>query len=346
VIDNASGVDTISTTFNIPFDGNFDIPKRINFHIYAISDSEEPRYSAFPEGMVEPRIKGSTLSLSLRNKELNGYSRGDSVQSGVNLYIPLSQLRNVKVGGVDQFVEIIANDEGLLDGSFPRLTLRSSGVDTQIYVNAPFSPIDLVASGVDNSLVIVAAKNSNVDMSGVDQKVQIKSGLLSQVKLSGVDQYLFLEGEYEQAIRMSGVDVSLRVNGESGCNNIDNSGVDNNCRTTSDMVSVPQLACLADTKVTSGTSTMSTGAAIGLSFAILVLLAGGIALCVFCCGCCRGKRRAPACPATDYQSGEKKPATTVAPGMDEGPAAVAAEVVEVKEDPEQPLSGDVVAKPY
>lgn len=289
---------------------NHVLPKRTHWHIYAIPDGEVPKYSCFPEGLVEPQISGSTLELSAnmeRLKEL-GYSKGDKIESSINVYIPLNQLRNIRVDGIDQTVEVIVTEELLTTNNdnddnddvfnnttntmnLPSIRILSSGVDTRVYVTAPYSPIVYTGSGVNNHVTIKASRNSSVDLSGVDQQVHIQSELLiGVIPMSGINNRLYLEGNYEK-IQLSGVDCQVYVNGETGCNAIENSGVDNNCQIFQDNVTVPAVSCLATTTVIQGCSFWcfgsdeggSVGTAVGMGIGLLVFLALMIGCCVFLC---------------------------------------------------------------
>jgi hypothetical protein len=294
--------DTIQTHYKINWlGGNRHLmPQKTNWHIYAIPDGEVPRYSSVPEGFVKPKISGSTLEFPAQEDSLKdlGYSKGDKIKAAVNLFIPVSQLRNIRVSGVDESVEIIVTDELLLGditnstAFLPTINIRVSGVDSRLYVNTPYSKVKYTGSGVDNTAIVEAATGSSVDLSGVDQSLSIKSDFLDSVKVSGVDQYLLIEGTYGK-IRVSGVDGQIRVNGEKGCNTVDGSGddysgVDNRCKTTEETVTVPTLACLAESKVIyAGTS---TGAIVGIVIGVLAVVALCIGGCGAACGCFRSRR--------------------------------------------------------
>ncbi len=277
------------------------LPKTTNWHIYAIPDDESPKYSCFPLGFVEPQLSGSTLQLLIKKDRLKdlGYSRGDRIESSINVYVPLKQLKNIRVDGVDQAVEVIVTESLLTDinvsstsattsSLFPTIRIRSSGVDTRIYVTAPYSAIDYTGSGVDNEATIQAGRNSTIDLSGVNQQVRIQSEfLVGNIDLSGINNRLYIEGDYEK-IRLSGVDCQVQVNGKSGCNSIDNSGVNNNCRVSEENVTVPGLSCLASTKVIQ--EGPSVGAAVGMGVGLLALLGLCLFGCVYSCrGCGQSK---------------------------------------------------------
>lgn len=344
-LDNAGFFTNIETFYKVKgslHDGIL-MPKTINYHIYAIPDDQDPAFSCYPEGLVEPRISGSTLDFPADRELLKelGYSKGDEIEAAVNLYVPVSQLMNIHLGGVEETVEVIITEDLLgnisNDTELPTLNIQSSGVDSDVYVNAPYSRVKFVGSGVDNKATIVAGKGSSVSLTGVDQDVYIKSEFVAASKLSGVDQVLMIEGAYKE-IKMSGVSGKVRVNGETGCNAIDSSGVDNNCRITTDTVNLTTLDCLASTKVVKASCTgISTAAWIGIGIAILV----GLVLCIGACAYGRRSRarevypagvKAVSPPQQFHHEGLKNP---------QGPEVIEAEVIEIKdqrdEDPEQAL---------
>jgi hypothetical protein len=376
--------DTIETDYRMKSWGNKQLmPKHTHWHIYAIPDGELPRYSSIPEGFLKPKVSGSTLELVAQDDVLEedlGYSKGDKMEAAVNLYIPVSQLRNIRVDGVDSFVEIIVTEDLLGDDiinnsttsdDLPTINIRASGVDSRLYVNTPYSKVKYTGSGVDNTAVVEAGTGSSVVLSGVDQSLKIKSDYLSSVRLSGVDQYMLIEGTYEK-VTMSGVDGNLRVNGETGCNAIDMTGVKSNCKTSSqETVTVPILTCTADTKAVQACSKngwcLSTGATIGVVLALFVVVVLCVWLCVRCCGCGRrGRHSNPPAPTTTAdqevkQSSSPKASTQQVPNGN----WVEAEVIEVEpahdevfDDPEQPqpssdndkkkiaADSSVNAKPY
>ena len=261
------------------------MPKKMHWHIYAIPDDETPRFSTFPDGLLEARVSNGKLEFKQPHDFLKdrGYSDGDRIKVSVNIFVPVSKLTKLKVDGVDQSIEVIATDEDVFTSSLHwthSMDVSVSGVDTELFVNAPFSKVELSGSGVDNKIVIHSASGS-VRLSGVDQDVRIESDYLSDIRVSGVDQKLLLEGDYADA-ELSGVDIRLRVNGPTMCNKVRDRGTNSNCQTTNDNVTIEELACLADTKVVTSWG-LSLAAWIGIAIAVVVVLSLCVSLCVCCC---------------------------------------------------------------
>ena len=392
---NNNNFDTINVNYDVNWFGSSNnrrhiMPQRTNWHIYAISDEQGPaRFSSIPKGLIKPKVNGNTLVFPVQKDALYnlGYTKGDSVEAAVNLFIPLSQLRKIQISGVNDFVEIIVSEDALLWGEEngtlatnsstasssslrapPTIDIRSSGVDTRLYVNTPYSKVNYDGSGVDNTAIIDAGTNSSVVVSGVGHNLSIQSDYLKTVQLSGVDQDLLIEGSY-RTLSLSGVDCRVRVHGgETGCNAIDASsgGVNTNCRLTNDTVIVPTLDCVAESKtIYQG---VSTGATVGIALASLLVLCLCVALCAFCC--CGGRRCGSRQVGRQNEESSYPPkpngATTDVPV---GSWVEEAEVIEIEPtpaaayavvlpDPEQPLppsndkngsstfGGSLNAKPY
>jgi len=350
-IPNSESIDTISAgclskNWNFGSKKKHLIPKMTNWHIYAIPNGEKAKYSCYPEGFVEPRITsgGSTLELvanANRLKEL-GYSNGDKIETSINVYLPLNQLRTINLDGVDQDMEVIVTESALQTTNndnndnitFPTIRIHSSGVDTRIYVTAPYSPILYSGSGVDNQATIQAGRNSSIDLSGVDQSLHIQSEfIVGTIRLSGVDNQLYLEGDYN-TMALSGVDCEVYViGGETGCNAVENSGVGNNCRISKETNTtvVPTLSCLASTKIIQGSS---NGAIIGASFGLLAIIGLCTACCIYSCG---GRRRHQEVETTKHIFQPPPPSET-APYIPQQAGVVEAEVIGIEssihDDPE------------
>ncbi len=249
-----------------------------------------------PEDLVEPYVSGGSLKFNLQEDALQGLSKGDGIKTAVNLYIPVSQMKQIYVNGVDQNIEVIyTNPSSLVELEF--ININDSGVDNRLYVTSPNSKVHYTGSGVNSKLQVEAASGSSIKISGVDQEVRIKTGEGLNVKMSGVDQTVYIEGGYER-IKMSGVDNTAYVNGENRCDNIESSGVDNDCSLTEGTVVVQELSCLAWTKVGKYgcNSWWSTGAGIAVGAVSVVLL---ILLCIACCcgvkACVSSFQKAPCC---------------------------------------------------
>jgi hypothetical protein len=261
---------------------SFLMPDTVNFHIYAIPDGDMPRLSMYPDGLVQPRVVGNTLELDIQDimKGL-GKKDGDNVLAAVNVFVPVSQLKSVRVQGVNMNVEVVNTIESTESNS---LTVEDSGVDNSVFLTAPYSKILYTGSGVNSRAYMETAAGSSITLSGVDQEVHIKTeGANLSVDMSGVNEKVYVEGGDFDQISMSGVDTRVYTNGGS-CNNVDQSGLDNSCRLTTDNVTIPTLECLASSNLQNG----CTGAE-GLVKAIIWLLViSGLAFLCCCCGCVAG----------------------------------------------------------
>jgi hypothetical protein len=264
-------------------------PNTVHWHVYTIPDGETPRYSMFPDNLVEPYVEGSVLKWAWNKEGLQGVNKGDKIQAGVNLYIPASKMKRIKATHVDGVVEIINTDPS---SALESIFIQDTGVDNTLYVSSPASKVQYKGSGVDATLYLEAASGSSIDISGVDQTVRVKTVDDLNVKMSGVDQKVVIDGGEsgdDIQIQMSGVDNKAYVNGNSGCDDVTTSGVDNNCYITEKTVSFPELECLASTKVVNWSSwSVSDTAAVacGIVLGVLVVAIFG---CVFCC--CRRRKR-------------------------------------------------------
>ena len=306
--DDSNALDTIRINYNdCDWNDAFDLlmPKTVHWHIYAIPNGQAPRFSVVPEGLLQAKISNNgRLELEQEPDILQelGYAKGNRIQAGVHVFIPVSQLQNIQIDGTDQSVEVVVDDAALFAGDTvepPTIRIANSGVDTLLYVKAPFSKVEYSASGVDNTAILEAASGSSIDLSGVNQDVRIKCESVAEVDMSGVDQNCLVQGDYESA-RLSGVDGVLLVNNidnnatnGDACHTVDRSGVDTKCRATTETVSVPELDCLSDTTIILA-SGLTKGGWVGVILAVIVVLGACIGSCVFCC--CRPGRRSAQYP--------------------------------------------------
>ena len=254
------------------------VPGTINWHVYALDDSDAlPKISMYPEGLVKPYVKSSTLKFSF-NKDLFSYKKGDRVTAGVNVYVPANQLQKINVEGINQVVELVN------DATYP-LQVRESGIDNEIYVNSPNSQVSFKTSGIDSFARIESNSGSSVEAAGIDNEVEIKTtnDATLTVDMQGVDNRVFIEGSHKE-ISMSGVDGSVSVsnNGTSTtCGNVDKSGIDNKCSVVSDQtVTIEELACVVESKVS---KVWDCDWLEGLATAAIV---GSVVVLVVICCCC------------------------------------------------------------
>lgn len=310
----------------------FLVPKEIYWHVYAMEEGSSPKHSMFPPGLVKAEIGGGTLRYTVQDV-LKGYAEGDSVQAGVNLYIPLDMMKTIILDGVGQWVEVYLNSSLLADmdhsGRDP-IRIDDSGVDSHLLVLSPYLKVDVVGSGVDNTMIMEVASDSSLDLSGVDQQVSIKCPEGLEIRMTGVSQDVVVEGQLSHAV-MDGVDGVVEVNNgmENACANVTTSGVASKCKATDDAVVVPALPCLSDTVagyVSSWYWPLSTGASIGLAIGILVVASLSLFGCIYCA--CKGCRNNRAQKASDYNS---NPHEETAKSCDDthGPV-VHAEVLEIQ----------------
>lgn len=298
--ENATAIDVASGSFDEIFpgdsngscskNGKFLAPESIHWHIYSTTQSTAVKISMYPPGLVAPSISDRKLTFSIQDDALRDLSKGDSVQAGVNLYIPADWLKKISVGGIDEIVEIIHNAN--VTTTTP-LQVSDSGVDNLVSIISPNVPVSYRGSGVDIVAHIEAASGSSIDLSGVDNTVNIKTVDNLNVEMSGIDQQVWIEGSYDQ-VKMTGIDGDVRVNGVIGCDNVSKKGIDNSCKTTDEVLTVPELACLADTeavKYSCATWVWWNQRTIGVAVGALLLLTLIVGLCIFCCCRCCGNTR-------------------------------------------------------
>ena len=319
------------------------VPEMIHWHIYAIPDEENggstPSYSVLPAGWITPKVSDGILEFEVTdpkglaatataNGTDEGYSKGDTMEAAVNLYIPISQIQNVIVSGGNNKVEVIIDSTlfssaASLSSAPPSLNIEVSGYGHHLYVQAPDTSVDLKVTGIESRIHLKAGGTipSSVSISGVANKVEFliaeknntSTTPLHDVDLSGVDCYLLLEANYLQA-SISGVASTMRVvrdenstdteNGGDGCFNVVTTGVDVNCEIiTTEHVTVPALSCAATTTVVKASSSSSNnndwsrGQTIGVVVGVLGAIVLGMLTCMYFCGCfgCgRGRQAASA----------------------------------------------------
>jgi hypothetical protein len=322
------------------------VPKIMHWHVISIPAGEPARISTFPEGLVTPFVKSGTLKFDIQKDVMDGFQKGDTIEAGVSIFLPPNQMKKVIIEGVDVVVEIMNN---LTSSELESLMIECSGVDNTVYVSSPNARVEYEGSGVDITAIIEAASGSSIDLSGVDQSVRIKTGDDLDVTMSGIDQELTIEGAYNK-IESSGIDNKISVNGPTRCDNIDNSGISNSCSTTDEVVMVPELSCLASSKVQKWKCSnwgWSTSAAVGGGIALLVVL---ILLCGLSCWgcykCCGGGHQEQTMEPNQgqgaKQSHAKQPnASGTGPGAEEGGTGVLeAEVISHTSMDDQASHGD------
>lgn len=237
----------------------------------------------FPEGLVEPFVKGSTLKFDFQRDATDGFSKGENIQAGVSIFLPSTLMTKIIFEGVDAIVEVRNNL-----ASPDSMIIKNSGVDGTFYLSSPNTKVKYEASGVDNTAFLEVASGSTMDLSGVDQDLHIKTSDDAdiEVTMSGVNQRLTIDGDYTK-IKASGVDAKIFINGPKGCNDISSSGVAIDCSITEETVVVPDISCLATSKVQkwrcSHFGPLSTGAAAGVGIGVVVLI---ISICVLSCWGC------------------------------------------------------------
>ena len=350
------------------------VPELIHWHIYAIPDEENggsvPSYSVLPVGWITPKVSDGILQFEVTDPKgltgnangdatKEGYSKGDTIEAAVNLYIPISQIQNVVLSGGNNKVEVIIDATLFpsLASAPPSLDIEVSGYGNHLYVQAPDSSVDLKVSGIESRVHLVAGGTipSSVSISGITNKVEFliaeknntSTTPLHDIDLSGVDCYLLLEANYLQA-SISGVASRMRVvekenstETSDGCFNVVTKGVDVNCEMiTTEQVTVPTLSCVATTTVVklsnsshNSNSYWSTGQIIGVVIGVLGAALLGILSCMYFCGCFGCGRRRQAAPPLEHLefsgTGPEQtdpyaagPPPTISPAMEPTPAKI------------------------
>jgi hypothetical protein len=218
-------------------------PKTIHWHVYAIADGDTPRYSMFPEDILEPYVEDEVLKFAWTTG-LQGVNVDDAVEAAVNLYIPLQNMENIEVGQIGGVVEIInetPSDNPLI------ISIKNSGVGHKLFVRSPASPVNFQGDGVGSEHHFELKSGSDIEIDGVDQKVWLKTTDDLEMKVRGINTQVYLDGDYTE-IKMSGLDSKVFiVNSDAGCDHVTGQDASNDCTVTDENVTIPDLECLSST---------------------------------------------------------------------------------------------------
>lgn len=330
---------------------DFLIPKKIYYHVFALPPGSTPRHSITPHGFIRPVVSNGMLSYQYQEGLEELYSAGDSVEAGVQIFVPIDQLTSIRVTGVDQYLQV-SIDPDLVAADDPfnitsmSLQIVVDGVDNTVTVKSPTMIVDLTATGVDLTAVMDVAARSSLRLSGVDHDVYVKSEQLT-VYSDGVDVKVVVEGLVSDAV-INGVDEDIQING-SGCDNVKLEGVDSKCEYTTESITVNSLPCTVQTTLAYDWwfNFFTTGAKVGLVIALVFVIVVSIVGIIYYCRTMRRKKH-PTNTKTnidDYQARSFE--NRALPPSNEGVAhatVVEAEVLEVtNEQPQAGLNVDVEA---
>jgi hypothetical protein len=308
------------------------VPEEIHWHIYSLPAGSIPRHSIYPPGLVKPKVSGSVLSYELQNIL---ETKGEEVQAGINLYIPVDKLQIIQIDGVNQFVEVKAGS----NDTITNLSIVDSGVDNQVLLSMPNWIVDYEEMGVGNNIQMDVAAGSSISISGVDIEANVKCPEKLTVRTTGVDNNVFIEGQLLSAV-MDGVDGEIKVNDKgqnNPCGNVQNDGIANDCHASEYIFAMDSLSCLAETEADYQCSSFwpySTAASVGFGVGLLLFIIAMIAACIFCfCVSCRKKTRQTdfVKPPSQHESNKAIPeALNQANGEETDASVVEAEVIEIK----------------
>mmetsp|Transcript_61339 Transcript_61339/g.150138 ORF Transcript_61339/g.150138 Transcript_61339/m.150138 type:complete len:423 (-) Transcript_61339:1604-2872(-) len=320
---------------------DFLLPEKLHWHVIALPPGSNPKHTITPPGFVRPVRNGNTLSYEYQNVLEGQYSKGDDVEAGVQIYVPIDQLTSIQVSGVEEYVqvtvdpELLATDkEGQFNFSSLSLQVRDDGVDNAVTVTSPSMMIDYAATGVDSILVMEAATRSSLRLSGVDNEAYVKSDQLD-VYTDGVDGKIVVEGNVANAV-LKGVDGDIEING-SGCDNGAFGGVDNGCKYTDEIITVIPLSCTVQTELDymdSWFRNVSTGAKVGMSIAFILIFFGVTSVIIACCSRKRCNERTTTGNNIEGKQAKAFDKGPLPPSSDAAThnTVVEAEVLEVKND--------------
>jgi len=328
------------------------VPEIIHWHIYALpQDDAIPSYSVLPEGWMTPQVKNGVLQFETTAKGLTDYTaktfkEGDKLQAAVNIYVPISQLEQVDITGVNHKVEIdfdmikrFPNANKTILSSNSTLKINLSGESNQLSVMAPYTSVNLEVSGVESRayLHVGGEKPSSISIVGVDNQVEFyvdpetSNTVIADIDIVGIDTSLLLDGKYLQA-ELSGVESTMRVirrednstnttTEYDGCFNVVSKGIESTCELVlfpENQVKIPNLTCSANTTVIkaprfnfledSGWTTLQyAGLGIGI-FLVVCICCCAFFCCVmgWACGCC-GKGSSSDKQTTFYHENQYPP---------------------------------------
>ena len=327
-------------------------PEKVHWHVIALPPGTTPKQTITPPGFVRPVLRGNTLSYEYQNVLEGQYSKGDEVEAGIHIYVPIDQLTSIEVPGVEVSLQVtIGPDVSVVDvdngGQFnvssKSLQVTDTGVSNVVTVTSPSRTIDYTGTGVESLLVMEAATRSSLSLSGVDNEAYVKSDLLD-IYSGGVDGKIVVEGGVANVV-MTGVDGDIEING-SGCDNSAFGGVDNSCMYTDERITVTPLSCTVQTELDyegCWFRNISTGAKVGMSIAFVLLFFGVVSGIIACCSGKRCNERTTTDNNIDGKQAKALDKGSLSPSSDEAThkTFVEAEVLEVKNDPSQADMKDV-----
>lgn len=278
------------------------IPKEIYWHIYPIPTAENtttspPKHAMHPEGLLQAQVHNGVLSYQLQDilEEPLGYHEGQPLQAGISLYIPTSQLSTISIEGIEQYIQVHADQESEEMWSVVTEPLRivNQAIDSELRVSSPYWVVHYEDSGIDNVAWMDVAAHSSVELSGIDTETNLQCPEGLTVKALGVDNNIFVQGPVRSGT-LDGVDAKLQINTNDNniypCANVTNQGVGNNCRDSTDVFEMQDLTCLADTEAgyqCKWSWNVTTAGSIAIGVGVLIVLVGAVGGCIVCCvkGC-------------------------------------------------------------
>jgi hypothetical protein len=263
------------------------MPKKISYRIYTLPVGDIPRISMFPEGLVKPRVVGTTLELDIQDI-MTLKSLGASVQAAVNIFVPIGQLKYVNVEGSDMNVAV-TNIVEITDAG---MTVTDYGADNDISLTSPYSAISYQGFGKNSRVRMEVASGSSIYLSGIDQVLYVKAdGDTLDVDMAGANEKVYVDGGGANEISLSGVDSIVYLNAGS-CDTVVNSGIDNSCIVTNETVSVPDFDCLVTSNLRFGCEGAADGEvdvdAEGIAKAVVWTIVFVAVIVLICCCVCIG----------------------------------------------------------
>jgi hypothetical protein len=236
--------DAIAPQVDCAGSATFIVPKLIHWHIYAIDDEYTPRYSMFPEGILEPFVRDGVLRMGWADS-LDGVSEGNSTKAAVNLFIPATQMRKITTNGIGEVVQIT----NVNASAAPEvLTIEDNGIGNKFYVRSSGSPVRYAAGSTDAAIEAEVMAGSSFQFSSLNQKARIKNlGVAMDVIMDGVNQEVTIEGGYTN-LALKGANAKVFINYLYGCDNVENSGASSKCTEVTRTVNVADLECLSSTE--------------------------------------------------------------------------------------------------
>ena len=257
-------------------DRQYFAPQVVNWRVFVVADGEPAQYRSTPDNLVKAFVSDAGVLRFGLEDGVPGANVGDSVQAGVEIWIPASQLSKVELKGENELVEIHNIDA---TNAPAMLEIEDRGDANKLYVDS-VSPVTYNATGAGSTLFLKGGEGTRLYLLGSNQIVRATAPEDLWARMNGIDNNLYVRSQF-QRITMLGQSSNVWVTADSwGCEELKVvvQGVQNECAQTGVTVDwdLPCLSTSEIEKVACGEADPVSGAVKGAgdTFSIVAMALG------------------------------------------------------------------------